>query len=337
MSGGVDSTACAIMLQKDHPVQGFFMRLAQPDYPGQLARVQEITDRLGIGLTVIDLQRQFEEKVLDYFAGSYRLGLTPNPCLVCNREIKFGLLLEAMLAAGNETMATGHYARIVEREDGVFSLHKGLDRLKDQSYFLARLRQEQLSRLLLPLGDWNKKETYTFVASHGFTCFSGGESQDVCFLGAESVGDFLARRLPGMTADGPVVTVDGKEIGRHRGLFRHTIGQRRGLGLPDSTPWYVVRLDPHSNTLVVGKQDDLLQQQVEIADLHWPGGSPPRDCERFEVRLRSTHRGATATWHPAGDNRARLHFDSAQRAVTPGQFAVLYRGDEVVGSGVICR
>ncbi|KAB2888273.1 MAG: tRNA 2-thiouridine(34) synthase MnmA [Desulfobulbaceae bacterium] len=336
MSGGVDSTACAIMLQKDHPVQGFFMRLAQPDYPGQLERVQDIAGSLGIGLTVIDLQRQFEEKVLDYFAGSYRLGLTPNPCLVCNREIKFGLLLQAMQAAGSETMATGHYARIVER-DGVFSLHKGLDRQKDQSYFLARLRQQQLSRLLLPLGDRSKKETCEFVAAHGLGGFSGDESQDVCFLGSESVGDFLARRLPDMTADGPVVTVDGKEIGRHRGLFRHTIGQRRGLGLPDSTPWYVVRLDPHSNTLVVGKEDDLLQQQVEIADLHWPGDSPPRDGERFEVRLRSTHRGATATWRPAGDDRARLHFDSAQRAVTPGQFAVLYRGDEVVGSGVICR
>jgi tRNA-specific 2-thiouridylase len=336
MSGGVDSTACAIMLQKDHPVQGFFMRLAQPDYTAQLERVQAIAVRLGIGLTVIDLQRQFEEKVLRYFADSYRAGLTPNPCLVCNREIKFGLLLQAMLAAGSEIMATGHYARIVER-DGVFSLHKGLDRHKDQSYFLARLGQAQLSRLLLPLGDRSKKETYTFVADHGFTGFSGGESQDVCFLGAESVGDFLARRLPGMTADGPVVTADGKEIGRHRGLFRHTIGQRRGLGLPDSTPWYVVRLDPQSNTLIVGKEDDLLQWQVEIADLHWPGGNPPGDGERFEVRLRSTHRGASATCHPAGDNRARLHFDSAQRAVTPGQFAVLYRGDEVVGSGVICR
>ncbi len=193
------------------------------------------------------------------------------------------------------------------------------------------------ARLLLPLGDRSKKETYDYVAAHGLSGFSGSESQDVCFLGAESVGDFLARRLPGMTAGGPVVTIDGKEIGRHRGLFRHTIGQRRGLGLPDSTPWYVVRLDPQSNTLVVGKEDDLLQEQVEIADLHWSGGNPPRDGDRFEVRLRSTHRGATASCHPAGNNLARLNFDSAQRAVTPGQFAVLYRDDEVFGSGVICR
>ena len=336
MSGGVDSTACAIMLQKTHAVQGFFMHLAQPDYQSQLARVEEIAARLRIGLTIVDLRRQFEERVLDYFSSSYRSGLTPNPCLVCNREIKFGLLLAAMTAAGVDTMATGHYARIVER-DGVFHLHRGVDRHKDQSYFLARLHQAQLRRLRLPLGAWTKEKTYTFVAAHGFTGFSGAESQDVCFLGAESVGDFLLRRLPDLAADGPVLTVDGREIGRHRGLFRHTVGQRRGLGLPDSSPWYVVRLDPATNSLVVGKQDDLLQRQVEIADLHWLAGTPAESGDRFEVRLRSTHRGAAATFEITGELRARLHFDLPQRAVTPGQFAVLYQGDEVVGSGVISR
>ncbi|MBM9530072.1 tRNA 2-thiouridine(34) synthase MnmA [Desulfoprunum benzoelyticum] len=336
MSGGVDSTACAIMLQKTHAVQGFFMHLAQPDYQGQLARVEEIAARLGIGLTVVDLRRRFEEEVLDYFSSSYRSGLTPNPCLVCNREIKFGLLLETMTAAGVDTMATGHYARVVER-NGIFHLLQGIDRHKDQSYFLARLHQTQLRRLLLPLGNRIKDETYAYVAAHGFTGFSGSESQDVCFLAAENVGDFLARRLPDLAGDGPVITIDGREIGRHRGLFRHTVGQRRGLGLPDSSPWYVVRLDPANNSLIVGKQDDLLQRQVEIADLHWLAGMPARSGDRFEVRLRSTHRGATATFENAGEIRARLHFDLPQRAVTPGQFAVLYRGDEVLGSGVICR
>jgi len=336
MSGGVDSTACAIMLQKTHAVQGFFMHLAQPDYPHQLARVEEIAARLGIGLTVVDLRARFEARVLAYFTASYRSGLTPNPCLVCNREIKFGLLRAAMTAAGVDTMATGHYARVVER-DGVCHLHQGLDRHKDQSYFLARLHQAQLGRLLLPLGETTKEETYAFVAAQGFAGFSGAESQDVCFLGQESVGDFLARRLPRLAADGPVITVDGREIGRHRGLFRHTVGQRRGLGLPDSSPWYVVRLDPARNSLIVGKQDDLRQQQVAIVALHWLNGIPAQSGDRFEVRLRSTHRGATATFQAAGDSRARLDFDLPQRAVTPGQFAVLYQGDEVVGSGVISR
>lgn len=336
MSGGVDSTACAIMLQKEHPVQGFFMRLAQPDYPEQLERAQEVADRLGIALTVVDLRQQFEKMVLAYFADSYRRGLTPNPCLVCNREIKFGLLFSAMQAAGIERMATGHYARIIER-GGVCHLHKGLDRGKDQSYFLARLEQTQLRHLLLPLGGQTKEQTYALVASHGFTGFARQESQDVCFLGGESAGDFLARRHPGLAADGPVLTVDGREIGRHRGLFRHTIGQRRGLGLPDTSPWYVVRLDPAENAVIVGKQEDLLQRRVLVSDLHWPGGEAAHNGERFEVRLRSTHRGATAVFHGEGEDRGSLHFDSDQRAVTPGQFAVLYRNDEVAGSGVISR
>lgn len=334
MSGGVDSTACAIMLAKDHDVQGFFMHLAQPDFTRQLERVQAIADRLGVGLTVIDLRRQFADKVLDYFSAAYQGGLTPNPCMICNREIKFGLFLTAMLAAGMETMATGHYARIIEC-DGRFHLHKGLDPLKDQSYFLSRLGQEQLARLVFPLGERTKAEVYRFVEERGFTGFAGQESQDVCFLADESLGDFLEKRFPESLADGPVVTLDGREIGRHKGLFRYTIGQRRGLGLPDSTPWYVARLEPRTNRVVVAKDDELMRQRIEIGDLHWLAGEAPGDGGRHEVRLRSTHRGATARIAMAGSGRAILDFDAPQRAVTPGQFAVLYHHDEVFGSGVI--
>ena len=334
MSGGVDSTACAIMLQKDYSVQGFFMHLAQPDFQAQQERVQVIADHLGISLTVIDLQRQFAEKVLAYFSSTYFDGLTPNPCLICNREIKFGLFLEAILAAGMDGMATGHYVRIIERE-GIFHLHKGLDPLKDQSYFLSRLGQAQLSRLIFPLGERNKAEIYPFVEEQGFTGFAGLESQDVCFLANESVGDFLEKSYPESFADGPIVTRDGREIGRHNGLFRYTIGQRRGLGIADSTPWYVVRLEPQTNQVVVGKEDELLQQRVDIGDLHWLAGAPPEDGSRHEARLRSTHRGARASFSLSGNGQAVLNFDEPQRAVTPGQFAVLYQEDEVLGSGVI--
>lgn len=334
MSGGVDSTACAIMLQKNHSVQGFFMHLAQPDFTRQLHRVQKIADQLAIDITVIDLRRQFSEKVLDYFAASYCDGLTPNPCLVCNREIKFGLFLEAILQAGMDLMATGHYARIIERE-GLYHLHKGRDLFKDQSYFLSRLGQEQLRRLLFPLGEKSKTETYAFVKEHGFDDFDGLESQDVCFLEGESVGDYLEKTLKNLPGDGPIVTVDGLEIGRHHGLFRYTVGQRKGLGIPDSTPWYVVAIDPRNNRVVVGKDEELMRGRVEIADLHWLAGIPPTDGSRHEVRLRSTHRGAMAIYSSAANGRANLLFDSPQRAVTPGQFAVLYRGDEVLGSGVI--
>ncbi len=334
MSGGVDSTACAIMLQKDSSVQGFFMHLAQPDFQVQLERVRETANRLGIGLTVLDLQRQFGEKVLDYFSTNYFAGLTPNPCLICNREIKFGLFLEAILAAGMDGMATGHYARLAERK-GIFHLHKGLDPLKDQSYFLSRLDQGQLSRLIFPLGGRTKAETYTFVEEQGFTGFAGLESQDVCFLANERVGDFLEKKFPGSLTDGPIVTRDGREIGRHNGLFRYTVGQRRGLGIPDSTPWYVVRLEPQDNRVVVGKEDELMQQTVNIGDLHWLADVPPKDGSRHEVQLRSTHRGARASFSLTDNGLAVLNFDEAQRAVTPGQFAVLYQEDEILGSGVI--
>jgi tRNA-specific 2-thiouridylase len=322
------------MLQKDHSVQGFFMHLAQPDFARQRARVQIIADRLGINLAVIDLRHQFSEKVLDYFAASYCDGLTPNPCLVCNREIKFGLFLKAILAAGMDLMATGHYARIIERE-GLYHLHKGCDLMKDQSYFLSRLGQEQLRRLIFPLGEKSKTETYAFVKEHDFNNFDGLESQDVCFLEGESVGDYLEKTLSHLPSDGPIVTVEGRELGRHHGLFRYTVGQRKGLGIPDSSPWYVVAIDPRNNKVVVGKDDQLMRRRVEIANLHWLAGIPPADGSRHEVRLRSTHRGATAVYSSAANGRATLLFDNPQRAVTPGQFAVLYRGDEVLGSGVI--
>jgi tRNA-uridine 2-sulfurtransferase len=235
-----------------------------------------------------------------------------------------------------DRMATGHYARIIENA-GIYHLHKGLDALKDQSYFLSRLEQGQLSRLVFPLGESSKAETYAFVEAHGLGGFGGQESQDVCFLGNESVGDFLARRFPGQPDDGPIVTADGREIGRHNGLFRYTIGQRRGLGIPDSTPWYVMRIEPQRNRLVVGKEEELMQRMVAIGEMHWLAGTPPADGSRHEVHLRSTHRGATAVYSPGPDGRAVLLFETAQRAVTPGQFAVLYRGDEVLGSGVICQ
>ena len=334
MSGGVDSTACAIMLQKQYAVQGFFMHLAQPDFEMQLSRVQKIADRLEIELTVIDLQNQFNDRILGYFSASYAAGLTPNPCVVCNNEIKFGLFLQAVLAAGMDSMATGHYARL-RRHNGRVHLCKGLDPLKDQSYFLSRLDQQQLSRLIFPLGEKSKQEIYRFVEDHGFNDFSGVESQDVCFLADESVGDFLERKFPEMQTEGPIVSCNGEEIGRHTGLFRYTIGQRRGLGIPDSTPWYVVRLDPESNSVIVGKEDELRQPIVTLKDLHWLAGVPPKDGDHYEVRLRSTHRGAAARISFAHGNQAVLYFDESQRAVTPGQFAVFYREDEVIGSGII--
>ncbi len=334
MSGGVDSTSCALLLKSKYEISGYFMRLVQPDIALQQARVEDIAARIGIELHIIDLREQFEKKILAYFSGSYFDGLTPNPCMLCNREIKFGLFMEAILAAGMDSIATGHYARVQET-NGLFHLYKGIDSDKDQSYFLARLTQSQLGRVLFPLGDMMKEETYALAEKNGFMDFRGIESQDVCFLGPESLGSYLEKRLPDRALPGPIMTRDGREIGRHGGLFRYTIGQRRGLGIPDATPWYVLAIEKEGNIIVVGKEDDLYRDHIGIKNVHWLAGLPPVHQTGYQVRIRYSHRGAEATVNRIGEDYFRLTFSKKQRAVTPGQFAVIYRDDEVIGSGEI--
>lgn len=335
MSGGVDSTATALILRDSSSVEGFFMRLAQPDYERQLARVEHLAARLAIRLTVIDLREKFSEKVLSYFAAAYFRGTTPNPCMICNREVKFGLFQQAILDAGMDCMATGHYARITHDGAG-FHLLDGIDPDKNQSYFLSRLTQYQLSRVIFPLGGKKKSEVYAFVKSHGFSDFEGIESQDICFLADESVGSYLEARYPEAVRSGPVVSRDGVVVGRHSGLFRYTIGQRRGLGIPDVSPWYVTAIDAANNTLIVGKSEDLLRDTIEVGDLHWISGAQPDPAgTSYLVRIRYSHKGSIARIVTTGGKKARILFNEPQRAITPGQFAVIYQGSEVVGSGVI--
>ena len=334
MSGGVDSTACALLLKDRHEIVGFFMHLAQPDIARQRQRVEDIAARIGIGLHVVDLRLEFEKKILAYFSGSYFDGMTPNPCMLCNREIKFGLFMETILAAGMDCMATGHYARVREI-DGLFHLYKGIDPDKDQSYFLARLTQRQLGRVLFPLGDREKEEAYVLAERYGFSGFRGIESQDICFLGQEGLGSYLEKRRPAGTLPGPIMTRSGRELGRHNGLFRYTIGQRRGLGLPDATPWYVLAIVKKENKIIVGKEEDLYRDCIGITNIHWLTDQPPLQETGYRVRIRYSHRGAEATVTRITDTHYKITFRKKQRAVTPGQFAVIYRGDEVIGCGEI--
>ncbi len=334
MSGGVDSTSCALLLQKDHNVTGFFMQLAQPDIEVQLQRVQQVAKQLQINLKIIDLQAQFKQRVLDYFSSSYFSGLTPNPCVICNKEIKFGLFMDTILKSGMDLVATGHYAQ-VDKVENIYQLLKGKDRFKDQSYFLSRLSQEQLSRILFPLGNKKKEEIYTFVESYGFTHFRGQESQDICFLGEKKVGTYLETCLPLSEATGPIVNTAGQTLGQHRGLFRYTIGQRRGLGLPDSTPWYVVEIRPETDTLVVGKEEELFRNTIDIHHLHWVSGYQPDLDRDYQVRIRYSHQGSIARLTKTVEDQCRITFSSQQRAITPGQFAVIYDHDQVIGSGEI--
>ena len=334
MSGGVDSTACALMLKQDYTISGFLMDLDLPDFKAQKERVQRLGEKIGIEIHVVDLKEQFKKKVLEYFTRSYFAGKTPNPCAICNHEIKFGLFMDAIIAAGSEFAATGHYARIADRQ-GDISLLKGIDPKKDQSYFLSRLSPQQLQRVMFPLGSMIKEDTYRFVESHGFTDFRGRESQDVCFFTGTRLGTFLNQHLKDGMTGGAIVTTSGEEIGRHQGLYHYTIGQRRGLDLPHHSPWYVHTIDPDNNLLIVGKEDELFSRTIRARLPNWLCQKIPEEGETYQVKTRSRHPGSVALIQRIDTDSFELLFRKPERAVTPGQFVVLYKDERVIGSGEI--
>ena len=336
MSGGVDSSVTATLLKnRGHDVRGFFMALAQPDLDRQVERVKKVAVYLDIPLTVVDLAGEFKETVLAYFIQSYFRGKTPNPCIICNPRIKFGRLLEKILAAGCDCMATGHYARIVQGQDGSFHLLKGLDPKKDQSYFLHRLTQEQLARVLMPLGEQTKNNVYRMAAKLGIAGVHGEESQDICFLKGRDLYSFMAQYAGKEKGEGPIVTMEGNEVGRHQGIHCYTVGQRKGLGIPDATPYYVLALDPGHNAVVVGKKEDLWQDEMSLGEVNWIAGNEPALPRDFLVKIRYRHEGAPARVMPSEAGHYRVRFQKQQLAVTPGQFAVFYDRDEVIGGGEI--
>jgi len=338
MSGGVDSSVAAALLQRQGArVQGVFMALAQPDLAEQLQRVRAVADFLKIPLTVVDLSDAFRHEVVDYFCASYFAGKTPNPCVVCNRIIKCGRLLDqARETLGAELLATGHYARLNGDKATGYRLLTGVEPKKDQSYFLALLTQEQLAHLCFPLGDLRKEEVYGLAAEFGLAFRDTAESQDICFLKHQPVAEFLASHSPGQERPGPILSLQGEEIGRHRGIHQYTVGQRRGLGLPDATPWYVAGLDPERNAVLVGKDEDLWQQEVWLPAVHWLSGQPPFLPHVCEVKIRSRHSACQAEI-ARHDGGVLITFAQPQRAVTPGQFAVFYEGEAVLGCGEIAK
>ncbi|HSH14336.1 MAG TPA: tRNA 2-thiouridine(34) synthase MnmA [Desulfurivibrionaceae bacterium] len=334
MSGGVDSTVTAALLKEaGAEVRGVFMCLGQPGQEAQVEQVGALAARLGIPLEVIDLRTEFAARVVDYFRASYFRGETPNPCVVCNREIKLGLLLEKVLADGSEFLATGHYVRLHRDPDGGCHLLRGLDPGKDQSYFLCGLSQAQLRRLLFPLGEHRKSEVYELAAGLGLHFTPGQESQDVCFLKGRELADFLAAAAPPDSA-GPVVTTAGREIGRHAGIYHFTIGQRRGLRIPAAAPYYVVGLEAAGSRVVVGSSEELFRDRLWVPEVNWLAGVPELPDE-LAVQIRYRQRPVPARLSWSGSSGVEVHFTAPQRAVTPGQFAAFYRGEELLGGGVI--
>ncbi len=331
MSGGVDSTVCALLLQKKYDVHGYFMNLGLPDHGEQIKRVRHIAGLIDVPLVEVDLADDFAKEVVDYFCRSYAEGRTPNPCVICNPRIKFGKLFNAIHRDGIEKMATGHYVRL--SSDGR-RLLQGIDAGKDQSYFLCGLSRIQLQHVLFPLGVLTKREVYSLAADAGLHFMEERESQDVCFLQNESPGDFLKKKADCQKGD--IVTRDGKIIGRHSGVFYYTVGQRRGVGVCDRTPYYVTGLCAEKNQVIVGKKADLLEKELLVRSVNWISGEPPHLPGRFMVKIRYRHQPAPAQLSMEG-RLVRVVFCEAQRAITPGQFAVFYDGDEVVGGGEIVK
>lgn len=339
VSGGVDSAVSVVLLQElGFRVTPVFFRMGLADQDEQQARAENIGRKFGLKTEVVELETRFREKVLSYFCRSYYQGITPNPCVVCNPYIKFGALLQVADRIGAERIATGHYARVVE-EEGISKLCVARDHKKDQSYFLCGLTQKQLGRSVFPLGEWTKEDVRHLAAGVQLADLTGDESQDVCFLKNTSVGEFLRHRCSGIKEEmrqGFIVDRHGAILGRHAGIYGFTVGQRRGLGIPDSTPYYVLDIDPEYNRIVAGKKEELWQSVCRVANLNWLSNVPPELPASFKVRIRHRHPGVTADLY-LSDNGLLIEFTEPQRAVTPGQYAVFYRGEEVLGGGVIQR
>lgn len=338
LSGGVDSTLTArLLLDAGYGVSAATMLL----FDGQdTESAAAMADFLGIPHKVFDLRESFRDTVIRDFIGAYAKGVTPNPCMICDFHIKFGAFYEAALAYfGADFFATGHYARILwDGERKKYAVWKGLDAAKDQSYMMYHLTQAQLARILFPLGRFTKQETRRLSLEKGLPTHDKAESQDMCFLSAgDSYKDFLAARAPDIFREGDITDGKGRVLGRHRGLPLYTVGQRKGLGLSSPFPLYVTGLDAKRNRVIVGRNEDLFRNRLLADALDFTDGEPPAASFRCEAKIRYGMKASPASVTVQDDGRAVIAFDAPQRAVTPGQSAVFYDGDRLIGGGTILR
>ena len=339
MSGGVDSSVAAyLLLQAGYTVTGATMTLYRPT--GEAGEPQDVTDaraicaRLGIPHKTYDMGDLFCRHVIGDFIKTYEEGGTPNPCVTCNRTIKFGALWEAVKADGAHAIATGHYARI--RKDGDrYLLCKAADESKDQSYFLWQLPREFLPHILFPLGDMKKPDIRTLAAEQGFETAHKSDSQDICFVPDGDYASFMEGYTGRPPEEGDFVDMSGRVLGRHRGIIHYTIGQRKGLGIALGAPAFVCGKDPATNRVVLGGNQDLLTRDVHLTNVNLLSVEDIPSPMAVTARIRSTHRGDSATVVMTGERTATVTFDTPQRAACKGQSCVFYDGDVVVGGGII--
>ena len=335
MSGGVDSTAAAVLLlQEGCHVDGIMLYLHGEADASAEADARTAAAHLGIGFTLLDGQEAFRRSVIAPFIADYCAARTPNPCIRCNERVKFGLLLDYALEQGYDYLATGHYARIEKDENGITHLLRGLDRSKDQSYVLCRLNQHQLSHLLLPLGNVDKPYARQVTQEAGLLNADRGDSQDICFIPDGDYIAFLEREGVALQG-GSFIDEDGNVLGQHRGLPCYTIGQGKGLGIALGRHVYVLEKNAANNTVTLGDNDRLFTHTLTANEVNWLSGNPLYGAFRCTAKTRYSQKEAAATAELLPDGRLYLIFDEAQRAITPGQAVVLYDGEEVICGATI--
>ncbi|MDX1662408.1 MAG: tRNA 2-thiouridine(34) synthase MnmA [Candidatus Promineifilaceae bacterium] len=347
MSGGVDSSvAAALLLEQGYEVIGMMMRLwSEPGCgpeaplnrcctPEQMADARRVADQLGIPFYVVDVKDYFRRTIVQFFIDEHARARTPNPCIECNRQIRFGYLLDRARALGADYLATGHYARVRRGEDG-YELLKGVDPAKDQSYVLHVLDQEALAQVLFPVGEYTKEEIRAIAARLDLPVASKKESMDLCFLGDGDYRRFLQEHAPTLSTPGPIITSDGETLGQHEGLPLYTIGQRKGLGISAGEPMYVLRKEVERNALVVGTREELGQTELVARDVNWVVPTTPPEGTRAEVKIRYKARPVRATLFPLPEGTVRVRFDDFVYGATAGQGVTFYEGDRCLGGGII--
>ncbi len=358
MSGGVDSSVTAYLLKKQgYDVEGVSFRLYEPESPEacdsccsrrSVEEASKTAQHLDIPHSIIDAREDFSKNVIKPFVGAYMNGSTPNPCILCNRYIKFPLLIKEADNKGAGFIATGHYAgvnKLQDSDNGMFCLKKGVDPKKDQSYFLYVLNQDILGRLTLPLGTFTKDEVRKTAADLKLPAAEKAESREICFIEDGNYLNFIEKQSSLSDVPGPIVGMDGKVIGTHKGIFAYTIGQRKGMGISSPYPLYVVRIDMERNTIYAGPREAVKKREFLVDNINWLL-SPPSDTFKATVKVRSTMKDQPATiychpvsssfiLHPSSFDSVRVVFDEPLWAPAPGQSAVLYNGDIVIGGGII--
>jgi tRNA-specific 2-thiouridylase len=352
MSGGVDSSvAAALLLEQGYEVVGITMQLwpraEEYERPGDTAAccslsavedARRVAAHLGISHYLLNLRDIFEAEVIDNFCCEYVHGRTPNPCIRCNQKIKFEALLRRVEEIDADYLATGHYARLeFDRTRARYIIRRGLDERKDQSYFLYAMTQKQIARTLMPLGGLTKERTRELAAYYGLPVATKAESQEICFIPDNDYAAFVAQRDPAAVMPGDIVDTAGRVLGRHQGIIRYTVGQRRGLGIASDRPLYVVDIDAGNNRVVIGPEEELFRHCLTVTEINWVALSDLENRREAEVALRYRMQAAPAVIEPSEGRQVAITFAEPQRAVTPGQSAVFYHGDTVLGGGIIVK